>query len=249
MQPLAGCLTHHFLRPVSGRPIVCHDGKDTNFIAYLQANRNIFYNGGNATQCLLPTAARHPILQANAADAATAAGHRPNRSQKPRNQPLAEALGIGPQHLPFGNPKRAVRQCKNGRLAGQYNKRGSQATAGPPLCKHCPARRHCRRAVAPGHPYPQKATWPKTPAATRPGRQRPFNRQTSMQDTTAMTGTPCQSHGTGMAKNHCIVANSPWLHGRKGCTMAKNSLQEFRFSVGRKWKTPLIFNHLRILRL
>ena len=123
MQPLAGCLTHHFLRPVSGRPIVCHDGKDTNFIAYLQANRNIFYNGGNATQCLLPTAARHPILQANVADAATAAGHRPNRNQKPRNQPLAEALGIGPQHLPFGKPKRAVRQCKNGRFAGQYNKR------------------------------------------------------------------------------------------------------------------------------
>ncbi len=190
-----------------------------------------------------------PILQANAADAATAAGHRPNRSQKPRSQPLAEALGIGPQHLPFGNPKRAVRQCKNGRIAGQYNKSVSQATAGPPLCKHCPARCHCRRAVAPGQPYPQKAAWPKTPAATRPGRQRPFNRQTSMQDTTAMAGTPCQCHGTGMAKNHRIVANSPWLHGRKGCTMAKNGLQEFRFSVGRKWQTPLIFNHLHILRL
>ena len=94
-----------------------------------------------------------------------------------------------------------------------------------------------------------KAAWSKTPAATRPGRQRPFNRQTSMQDTTAMTGTPCQCHGTGMAKNHRIVANSPWLHGRKGCTMAKNGLQEFRFSVGRKRQTPLIFNHLHILRL
>lgn len=204
-----------------------------------------------ATPCnaCCPQPPATPILQANGADAATDAGHRPNRSQKPRSQPLAEALGIGPQHLPFGKPKRAVRQCKNGRIAGQYNKRGSQATAGPPLCKHCPARRHCRRAVAPGHPYPQKAAWPKTPAATIPGRQRPFNRQTSMQDTTAMAGTPCQCHGTGMAKNHCIVANSPWLHGRKGCTMAKNGLQEFRFSVGRKWQTPLIFNHLRILRL
>lgn len=138
---------------------------------------------------------------------------------------------------PYGNAKTAV-------LPANTTSEGAT-----PRCKHCPARRHCRRAVAPGQPYPQKATWPKTPAATRPGRQRPFNRQTSMQDTTAMAGTPCQCHGTGMAKNHRIVANSPWLHGRKGCTMAKNGLQEFRFSVGRKWKTPLIFNHLHILRL
>ena len=164
-------------------------------------------------------------------------------------QPLAPCADIALQNGRHDRAKRAVRQCKNGRFAGQYNKRGSNATEGPPLCKHCPARRHCRRAVAPGQPYPQKAAWPKTPAATRPGRQRPFNRQTSMQDTTAMTGTPCQCHGTGMAKNHRIVANIPWLHGRKGCTMAKNSLQEFRFSVGRKRQIPLIFNHLRILRL
>lgn len=102
MQPLAGCLTHHFLRPVSGRPIVCHDGKDTNFIAYLQANRNIFYNGGNATQCLLPTAARHPILQANAADAATAAAqwHRASHTHKKRHgrkrPPQQDRAGNGP---------------------------------------------------------------------------------------------------------------------------------------------------------
>ena len=97
---------------MSGRPIVCHDGKDTNFIAYLQANRNIFYNGGNATQCLLPTAARHPYFASKRGRCCH--GRRAQAQPQPKASQPATCRSL--RHRP-ATP--AVWQAETGRTAMQ----------------------------------------------------------------------------------------------------------------------------------
>ena len=160
MQPLAVCLTHHFPRPVSGRPIVCHDGKDTNFIAYLQANRNIFYDGGNATQCLLPTAARHPYFASKRGRCSH--GRRAQTQPQPKASQPATCRSL--RHRPATS---AVWQPETGRTAmqdGPYGRAKQARRRGRPASVNKRYRRHCGglgalRPQKPAHGYSPEAYW------------------------------------------------------------------------------------------